>query len=51
LNLCLKTTDFGISIWKEDSEKENLSVTFYKAKDVYEVDDVKETLDFSFDIR
>ena len=49
--LDIKVSDFGISIWKEDTDKEGMQVLFYKAKDIYVVNDTKETLDFKFDLR
>ena len=45
-----RVSDFGVSIWKQDRFNKT-NPPFYKAKDVYDVEDVKETLDVRFDIR
>src|SRR5690348_6725559 len=50
-NLFHTLADFGISMWNKDKSKDTSHVVFYKAKDVYDVGDIKETLDFHFDIR
>src|SRR4051812_28430876 len=38
-------------MWKEDSMKNPMDVMYYKAKDVYAVDDTRETLVPSFDLK
>ncbi len=49
-DLHVKVSDFGVSIWEEDKSIA-LNAAYYRAKDVYEVTNIQETLDYAFDFR